>query len=71
MRYGDITDPQYALKLLRNVKQRAGENVANYGERLLMLARDACDGELDERDPMQRILVGQFTDRVDRSICKK
>jgi len=72
MRYGDITDPQYALKLLRNVKQRAGENVANYGERLLMLARDACEGELDERDPMQRILVGQFTDGlIDQPVRNK
>ena len=68
MRYGEITDAQYALKLLRNVKQRAGENVANYGERLSMLARDACEGELDERDPMQRILVGQFIDGLIEAI---
>ncbi|KAH3845053.1 hypothetical protein DPMN_087322 [Dreissena polymorpha] len=37
-----------------------------------MLARDACEGELDERDPMQRILVGQFTDGlIDQSVRNK
>lgn len=61
-RYGEITDPQYALKLLRNVRQRQGENIATYGERILMLAKDACEGDLDVANPMQRVLIGQFTD---------
>ncbi|KAH3713522.1 hypothetical protein DPMN_073314 [Dreissena polymorpha] len=27
-----------------------------------MLAKDACEGDLNERDPMQRIIVGNFID---------
>ncbi|KAH3829461.1 hypothetical protein DPMN_131457 [Dreissena polymorpha] len=27
-----------------------------------MLAKDACEEDLDERDPMQRIIVGNFID---------
>lgn len=27
IRYGEITDPQHALRLLRNIKQQGGENV--------------------------------------------
>ena len=27
-----------------------------------MIAKDACGGDLDDRDPMQRIIVGNFID---------
>jgi len=62
LRYGEITDSHHALKLLRSVKQRQGENVATYGERILSLAKDACSGMPAPGDNIQRMLVGQFTD---------
>lgn len=60
--YGEISDPQHALRLLRNVKQLRGENVATYAEKVLGLARDACERDPPETDPIQRVLIGHFTD---------
>ena len=36
-----MTDAQMALSLLRSVKQKVGENIQVYAERILSLAEDA------------------------------
>ena len=43
-RFAEITDPQHAFMLLRSVKQRQGENVQLFAERLLTLAEEAFVG---------------------------
>ena len=62
LRYGEVIDTQHALKLLRSVKQKQGESIATYGERILSLAKDACAGIPAPGDTIQGMLVGQFTD---------
>ena len=37
-RFGDVTDNQHALTLLRKIKQRADENIQVFAERLLTLS---------------------------------
>lgn len=59
-RFAEVTDPQHALMLLRKVRQRPGENVQVYAERLLNLADDAFAGQAG--DAVNRQLVGFFID---------
>ena len=59
-RFSEVTDPQHALMLLRKVKQRQGENVQVYAERLLNLAEDAFVGQAGAAIDQQ--LVGFFID---------
>ena len=51
VRFSDVTDNQMALSLLRQVRQKAGENIQNYSERILFLAEEAYDnqGEMQSR----------------------
>ena len=42
-RFAEVTDHQYALFLLRKVKQRPGEIIQVYAERLMALSDDAFD----------------------------
>ena len=41
VRFLDVTDAQMALSLLRRVKQKRGETIQNYSERILSLAEEA------------------------------
>ena len=43
-RFSNIQDPQNSTYLLRNIKQKPGENVHAYVERLMILAEDAYSG---------------------------
>ena len=46
-----MTDAQMALSLLRRVKQKQGETIQNYSERIMSLAGEAFDnhgGDADE-----------------------
>ena len=38
VRFSDVTDAQMAHSLLRRVKQKQGESIQNYSERILSLA---------------------------------
>lgn len=57
-RFAEVTDHQYALSLLRKVKQKPGETIQVYAERLMALSEDAFDnvGAADEQ------LIGFFID---------
>ena len=57
IRFGEIINRQHALLLLRKVKQKVGESVQVYSERLIELAEDANDG-----NNMEATLIGYFID---------
>lgn len=57
-RFAEVTDTQYALSLLRKVKQKSGESIQVYAERLLALAEDA----FDDLGAANQQLVGFFID---------
>ena len=40
VKFSDVTDNQMALSLLRQVRQKAWENIQNYAERILSLAEE-------------------------------
>ena len=65
-RFAEVTDHQYALSLLRKVKQRQGESIQVYAERLLALAEDAFNdvAAADEQ------LVGFFVDGLSQDYMK-
>ena len=58
--FGEVVDAQHALLLLRKVKQKVGETVQVYAERLLNLGEDAFEGQ--DVNAVQRQLVGYFID---------
>ncbi|CAG2257259.1 CNBP [Mytilus edulis] len=61
-RFGEITDPQHASTLLRQLKQKGDESVQIYEENLLNLANEAYS-ELDgHNEAIERELVGIFID---------
>ncbi|MCG7884346.1 MAG: hypothetical protein JAY96_22495 [Candidatus Thiodiazotropha endolucinida] len=62
LRFSEVTDPQHALMLLRKVRQKDGESVQVYAERLMSLAEDAFGGQGMLNQPIQDQLVGFFTD---------
>ena len=45
VRYSDVTDGQMTLSLLRQCKQKVGESIHNYAERILSLAETAYDNQ--------------------------
>ena len=47
MRFAEISDPEQASKMLREIKQKKDENVQCYAERLLSLASEAYAGQPD------------------------
>ena len=59
-RFAEVTYSQHALMLLRKVRQRPGETVQVYAERLLALSEDAHAGQAG--DAVDRQLVGFFID---------
>lgn len=62
VRFAEIQDQQYALSLLRTLKQAVGENVQNYAERLLSLAEDAYRHNAADMPVIEQQLIGYFTD---------
>lgn len=59
-RFSEVTDAQHAFMLLRKVRQKLGETVQVYAERLLTLAEDAFDHQ--QGPPVQRQLIDIFVD---------
>ena len=67
-RFAEVTDPQHALMLLRNIRQKMAENVQVYAERLLSIAEDSFPGGVGaggnpaQVQAIERQLVDQFVD---------
>ena len=59
-RFSDVTDSQYALSLLRSVRQKVGENIQIYAERILSLAEEAFAGQ--GGNAVERQLIDTFVD---------
>lgn len=57
VRFAEVVDPQHALLLLRKVRQKQGEAIQVYAERLIGLGEDAFDAQ--NRDTQ---LIGYFID---------
>ena len=60
VRFSDVTDAQMALSLLRRVKQKQGESIQNYSERILSLAEEAYNNQ--GGDAVERQLIDIFVD---------
>ena len=60
VRFSDVTDSQMNLSLLRQVRQKAGENIQNYAERILSLVEEAYDNQ--GGDAIERQLIDIFVD---------
>lgn len=70
-RFSEIKDTQHAFYLLRNIKQKQGENVHLYLERLLELAEDAYDGQnYNDLAIVEKQLIGIFTDGLAEDYLK-
>ena len=61
-RFAEITDPQYAYTMLRNVRQKHGESVQMFAERLINLVSEAFVGQEINNDLVDSQCVGFFTD---------
>ena len=59
-RFSDVTDNQMALSILRQVRQKAGENIHNFAERILSLAEEAYANQ--GGDAIKRQLINIFVD---------
>ena len=59
-RFSDVNDSQYALSLLRSVRQKVGENIQIYAERILSLAEEAFAGQ--GGNAVERQLIDTFVD---------
>ena len=60
VRFSDVNDAQMALSLLRRVKQKQGESIQNYSERILSLAEEAYNNQ--GGDAVERQLIDIFVD---------
>ena len=60
VRFSEVTDRQMALSLLRNVKQKQGENIQLFAERILSLAKEAYQNQ--GGDAIERQLIEIFVD---------
>lgn len=60
VRFSDVTDAQMALSLLRSVRQKQGENIQVYAERILSLAEAAYDNQ--GGNAVERQLIDIFVD---------
>ena len=59
-RFSEVTDAQHAVMLLRKVRQKPGETVQVYAERLLTLSEDAFPGQ--QGPAIQRQQIDIFVD---------
>ncbi|VDI78111.1 Hypothetical predicted protein, partial [Mytilus galloprovincialis] len=69
-RFGEITDPQHASTLLRQLKQKGDESVQIYAENLLNLANEAYSDLDGHNEAIERELVGIFIDGLAHSYLK-
>ena len=60
VRFSDVMDAHMALSLLRNCKQKPGESIHTFAERLLSLAEEAYDNQ--GGDAVERQLIDIFVD---------
>ena len=60
VRFSDVTDAQMALSLLRRVRQKQGETIQNFSERILSLAEEAYANQGD--DAVERQLIDIVAD---------
>ena len=70
LRFSEVTDPQHALMLLRKVRQKEGESVQVYAERIMSLAEDAFGGQGMQNQAIQDQLIGFFTDGLSQDFMK-
>lgn len=68
VRFSDVTDPQFALSLLRQTKQKLGENIQNFAERILALAEEAYLGQ--GGPVIERQLIDTFVDGLNNDQLK-
>ena len=68
VRFSDVTDCQMALSLLRQCKQKVGESIHSYAERILSLAEMAYDNQ--GGDPIERQLLNIFVDGLNNDQLK-
>ena len=68
VRFADVTDGQMALSLLRQCKQKVGESIYNYAERILSLAETAYDNQ--GGDPIERQLIDICVDGLNNDQLK-
>ena len=74
VRFSDVTDAQMALSLLRRVKQKQGESIQNYSERILSLAEEAYNnqgGEAVERQFIDIFVDGLTNDQLKMKILRE
>ena len=68
-RYGTVSDSHLKFSLLRNVRQRAGESVQNYAERVVTLASEAYENFDQGLDLIDHQLIGTYIEGlIDESI---
>ena len=61
IRFAEVVDPQHAMLLLRRkVKQKSGEGIQVYAERLISLGDDTFRGQPNDIIELQ--LIGYFID---------
>ena len=73
VRFSDVTDPQMALSMLRKVKQKQGETIHNYSDRILTLAEDAYGnqgGNAAERNLIDIFVDGLLNDHLKMKILR-
>ena len=66
--FSDVTDAQMALSLLRQVRQKAGETIQNYSERILSLAEEAYNNQ--GGNAVERQLIDIFVDGLQNDQLK-
>ena len=73
--FGEITDPQQALLMLRKLKQKRDEGVQIYAERLMTLAEDAWPDQLTETLVQQQLvnvyIDGLYADDIARRLLRQ
>ena len=67
-RFSDVKDPQFALSLLRKLKQKQGENIQVFAERNLSLAEEAFLGPAG--DMVEQQLIETFVDGISNDQLK-
>ena len=73
VRFSDVTDGQMALSLFRQCKQKSGESIHNYAQRILSLAEAAYDnqgGDAIERQLINIFIAGLATDQLKMKILR-
>lgn len=73
VRFSDVTDSQMALSLLRAVKQKPGENIQLFAERILSLAEEAYHnqgGQAVERQLIDIFVDGLTNDQLKLKILR-